>query len=508
MVATAAILLALPAAAAAQVPPGAQPQAEVSASEAEGSLATAEAALEPAQPAAGPVADPSAALNDLALAAPSLRQPDRARARGILARPTEGPADRYGDGFPKTAPVASAASDRFCVLYVSADGFADAPDLSDGDGDGVPDYVEQVLSIAEHSYSTEVTPGALGWAPPKPDLDGCGADPSKRTDIYLKQLGNAGLFGYESPDPGQGPVRSKYGYLVIDDDYAAVEYGLADPLDAARVTIAHELNHLLQQGYDSFQDAWMFEATAVWAEEYVEPAIDDYVNYVDAFASRPGVPITERAGAKGLKIYGAAVWNHWLSGPGGGFGSDGIRRAWEVSPEADPADFAIGAYDRAMHEAGGRGFSREFAEFAAASAEWRAAPDLFPDAAAYPDVQRKQAIEPGAGREMRLDHTAYRMFDVRDTGSAPLTLRAEAEQGVRAGFSLVARDGDPVSGRTVIKSRFLDRGGKARLSLGAPGEYERITVVAVNADGRVKGYAGSDWNYRKDGQRLSVALDH
>ena len=49
-----------------------------------------------------------------------------------------------------------------------------------------------MLEIAEYSHAVEVAPGPLGWAPPKPDTAGCGADPGARADIYLKQLGNAG----------------------------------------------------------------------------------------------------------------------------------------------------------------------------------------------------------------------------------------------------------------------------------------------------------------------------
>ncbi len=286
--------------------------------------------------------------------------------------------------------MASAASPHFCVFFVSDPGFPDAPEPTDSngvdDGDGTPDYVEAILEIAEFSYSVEIAPGSLGWLPPKPDIQGCGASPSTHADVYLKQLGKAGIFGYESPDPGQGAARSQYGYMVIDNDFAASEYGFSDPLDAARVTFAHEFNHLLQQRYDSFQDVWMFESTAVWVEEQVYPEINDYVNYVGAFASSPGAPITDRDAAQGLKIYGSGVWNHWLSGPGGGFGLGAIRGAWEVSDSVDPADFAPGAYDRAIRDAGGRGFSREFFRFAAATAEWRAGFGGFPDAALYPDV--------------------------------------------------------------------------------------------------------------------------
>ena len=119
--------------------------------------------------------------------------------------------------------------------WVNAPGFEDSPNLADAnglaDGDGTPDYVESLLAIAEYSYSVEVAPGAMGWAPPKPDKVGCGADPSAHSDIYLKQLGDDGLFGYQTVDPGQGRKRSQYGYMVLDNDFSKAEFGYDGPRD-------------------------------------------------------------------------------------------------------------------------------------------------------------------------------------------------------------------------------------------------------------------------------------
>src|SRR3712207_4242659 len=214
-------------------------------------------------------------MHQLAASLPALSGAERRRGHALLARPTD-ERDRYGDSYPPAAPVASAASTHFCVFWVNAPGFSDSPNLLDADGradgDGVPDYVESILEIAELSYSVEVAPGALGWAPPKRDTQGCGDDPGARADVYLKEIGAQGLFGYESPDPGQGQRRSQYGYLVLDNDYSPRDYGTyPDPLAPAKVTFAHEFNHLLQQNYDSFQDIWMFEATATWSEVHVYP---------------------------------------------------------------------------------------------------------------------------------------------------------------------------------------------------------------------------------------------
>ena len=492
--------LAMAAPAFAQQPPQA-PGAQA-ASEA---LAVAAATLEP-QGQAGPAAEATLAMNALAAALPELEGAERKRARSLLARPTDGAADQFRHGYPPAAPVAVAESPHFCVYWVNDPGFPDAPDLTDGDGDGIPDYVEAILEIAEHSYSVEVEPGALGWLPPKPDTQGCGGDPSAHADVYLKQLGTQGLFGYESPDPGQGRARSQYGYMVIDDDYATAEYGYRDPLEPASVTFAHEFNHLLQQNYDSFQDRWMFEATATWSEEFVYPAVNDYVNYIGAFASSPGAPITDPTAARGLKIYGAAAWNHWLSGSGGGYGVDAVRRAWEVSAATRPRDFAVGAYNKSIRDSKGNGFSREFAAFAAATAEWRTGSGGFPDRALYPDMKRKGSLRKGQSRRLRLDHTAIRLLEVRARGNRAIRLCLRAEDGVRAGLALVARAGDALSGRVIRKSEYLRKGGNGAVRLDSPGRFERITAVISNADGRVKGFDGTDWIYRRDDQDFRVRL--
>ena len=226
------------------------------------------------------------------------------------------------------------------------------------------------------------------------------------------------------------------------------------------MTFAHEFNHLLQENYDHFQDLWMFESTATWSEDYVFPEINDYLGYLPAFARHPGEPLTDARAGGQLKIYGSAVWNHWLASGRPDYGVGLIPAAWDASTAAKPRDFAISAYDKAIRKAGGRGFSREFVKFAAATAEWRAGFGGVADASLYPEMKR--AGELGRRTEQfKLDHTAYRLFDVAARGGG-VTLKAEAERGVRAGIALVARAGDSVTG-TVTSGDALSRRGWPRL---------------------------------------------
>jgi hypothetical protein len=270
-----------------------------------------------------------------------------------------------------------------------------------------------------------------------------------------------------------------------------------------RVTIAHEYNHILQFAYDSFQDTWLFESTATWMEEQVFPAIDDYVDvFVPEFARRPQVPLTD-PGTR--KIYGDAVWQHFLSRR---FDHAVTRDAWGSSTESRPRDFAVGAFDVVL-KGRGTSFSRKFARFAAATAEWRAT-SVFPDA--YPDVRRSGTLRPGRATTTRLSHTAYRLYDLapgakaRGARSRALKLVVSAGKGTRSALALVARRTGPAGGAVKVKMTYLKRGGRGVVRLRRYRRYDRITAVVVNADGRVSGFSGTDWTYQKDGVGFRVKL--
>ena len=493
------------AAASAQEAPPQEPLAEdprqglasLTEAEAERTLEEAEEILAGDAEAAPTGRELTVALRDLALALPALRGSERREARAILVRPTDGAGDPLGDGYAvdEETPVCSAG---FCVHYVAATN--DAPSLVDvSPANGIPDYVERVLEAAEASYS--VANGLLGWTEPRSDGSRGG---NSKTDVYLKNISSQGLFGYAAPDPSQGLVRKQYAYLVIDNDYSAAEFpGYATPLDPMRVTIAHEYNHVLQFAYDSFQDTWLFESTATWMEEQVFPAIDDYVDgFVAEFARRPHVPLTD---PRTRKIYGDAVWQHFLSSR---FDHAVTRDAWASSTKTRPKDFAVGAFDHVL-DGRGTSFSRQFARFAAATAEWRAT-SVFPDT--YPDVKRSGALRPGRARTAKLDHTAYRLYDLtgsakgRGASSGDLKLVVRAAGRTRSGLALVARRGSPTGGTVKTKVKFLERGGRGVVKLRRFGRYDRITAVVVNADGRVDGFSGNDWAYRKDDVRYRLKL--
>jgi len=471
--------------------PATSPASQASTAGAARALEAAEALFSPAAaPAAAGAPDRRATLvlRDLARALPRLRGADRRRAQEILARPVD-KSDPEGDYFGREAQGSPICDSHFCVHWSKKK--RHAPAKADGDGSGTPDFPESVLEAAGESYSTENT--TLGWRDAKPDgsrgaRDGKGG--AGQVDIYLVDLGRQ-LFGYATTG-SRRPKRTESGYLVIDNDYKG--FG-GNPLELMQATMAHEYNHVLQFNYDVFQDDWMFESTATWMEEMVYPDINDYLRFTKAFSRFPWFPMAEPRSA-GVKIYGSALWNHWLQS---NLGAATIRKAWEAGPVIRPRDFAVAAYDDAIRAAAGGSFSRQFAAFAAVTAEINATA-AFPDAGLYKDVRRSGALK-RKPKKLKLNHTAYRLYRVRASGTAKLT--AKVQRGTRSAIALVGRLGAASGGTTEIVSEYLARGGRATVRLPDARSYDRITAVLINADGRVR---GSSRNYTRDKRRVKARV--
>jgi Family of unknown function (DUF6055) len=415
--------------------------------------------------------------------------------RQPLARPTDRPDPaRHSYSVPE-APRSPACAGHFCVHWV-AEGI-DAPDLSDengtADGDGIPDYVERVLQVGAHVYAVEN--GRLGWREPR--SDGRRGGHRAKTDVYLKELGRL-LFGYAAPDRGQAPKgrllpRRMHGYLVLDNDYDPLQYPGTKPQAALEVTFAHEYCHILQMGYDAYQDAWMAESTAVWMEDQVYDRIDDYLRYVRRWIQLYNTPLT----ANSIREYGATVWNEWLVRR---YGRGIVRDAWSRALHTRPGGFSVATYDAAIRAAGGSELSRDFARFTRDVAEWRTGAH-FREGNRYPDVPRQGSL-PRDGRPLQrsLNHTTFQLLRVQPTHSRVVVARAVAPRGVAAGLALVGRIGTERGGRVVSRLRYGRRGGAMTVRLGRPGRFERITAVLINADTRAEGFSARrlDWNYLTD----------
>jgi hypothetical protein len=396
------------------------------------------------------------------------------------------------------APSSPACTRHFCVHWVVQG--LDAPEPTDRDGDGVPDYVETVLRVAERVHRVEN--GKLGWREPR--SDGRQGGRNGKTDVYLSQIGGE-LFGYAAPDRGQATKQHRiprrlHGYLVLDNDYSAFEFPGTKPLADLQVTFAHEYNHILQFAYDAYQDPWFAEASATWVEDQVYNGINDYFRYVRRWVKLWETPLT----ANSIKEYGSAVWNQWLARR---YGPEIIRKAWAGAIDAKPGGFSVGSYERALRSSGGSDFSHDFARFSAALAEWRTGKG-FRESRLYPDPPRQGRLPLGGAPLTRLlNHTTSQLLRVQPRPGRAIVVHLSAPRGTATGVALVGRLGSARHGHPVVRLAYSHGGGMLTVRLRRPARFQRITAVIVNADARAAGFdvGNLDWNYLTDGLPFEVS---
>jgi hypothetical protein len=418
--------------------------------------------------------------------------------RAPAARPTDRPDPNRNAYTEPEAPKSPACTRHFCVHWVAES--IDAPSLLDSNGDGVPDYVDRVQEVAEHTYSIENR--KLGWRDPR--CDGHKGGGNCKTDIYLDEIGGA-LFGYAAPDRGQASKahrlpRHLHGYLVLDNDYSPSEFPGTTPQHDLEVTVAHEYNHILQFGYDAYQDAWFAESTAVWMEDQVYNGINDYLRYVRRWVKRFDTPLT----ANSIKEYGSAVWDKWLARR---YGRSILRHAWARAVHTKPGGFSVSAYNSAIEAAGGSDFSHDFARFARDLPEWRT-DAIFSEGDSYPDVARQGGLPLGGQvLDRQLNHTTFQLLRVHPAAGRAVVVDVTAPDGYAAGVALVGRIGSERHGRTVSALTYKAQGGRMSVRLAHPDRFSRITAVLINADTSASGFSARrlDWAYLTDSAPFRVS---
>ena len=113
----------------------------------------------------------------------------------------------------------------------------------------------------------------------------------------------------------------------------------------------------------------------------------------------------------------------------------------------------------------------------------------------------------GDAKRFELDHTAYRLFRVVPRSADSVTLRVRAARGVRTGIALVGRDGRRGDRHRDQEPRLpaTRRQGHRSSSTGAQ-DFERITAVVTNADGRVRRSRSGGRRYTRNNERFRARL--
>ncbi len=245
--------------------------------------------------------DLTVALRDLNVQQKHLSPADRKIAHRFFLRPGNG-TDPY---IPGALPITKCSTD-ICVHYTESGN--DAPDGSDGNPDTIPDYIVKVRDTVQQIHDDYI---AAGYREEKGD--GSTGGGSNDTDIYIGDIGDAGLYGFcTTDDPNRLTQYDVSAYCAFDDDYDASEFGTANtPLDNMRVTAAHEYFHATQYAYDWQEDGWIIESTATWAEDEMFDSVNDNRQYLANSPLRyPYIPIDYYG--DGFH-YGTWIWWRYLT---------------------------------------------------------------------------------------------------------------------------------------------------------------------------------------------------
>jgi len=191
-------------------------------------------------------------------------------------------------------------------------------------------YAESVASYFNHSLEIEVH--SLGYRSP----------PFTPLTIQIQNL--SGVYG--DADPFTKIIR-------IDNDFSNYS---TKGLNAAKVTAAHELHHILQFQYSLSAPSSFMELTSVWMEDVVYDDVNDYYFYLRSPSGHFANPSISFTTANRAIEYSRGIWGKFLEKKF--FNDSGtvnigrlvMRRTWEnigsgmdVLPAIDSALQTVGS---------------------------------------------------------------------------------------------------------------------------------------------------------------------
>jgi len=444
--------------------------------------------------------DATMILRDLAIRVRYLSGSDRARAVGILARPTDptpGDPDRYST--PEATPPVCGA--HVCIHYVTTT--TDAVAATDTTpNNGIPDYVDEALDVFQNTvWAQEVT--ADGYRAPKSDIDSDnnGMSASDATgakfDVYLANLGDDGLYGYCTSDDPNFDHGSTYqffdasAYCVVDNNFTEAIFDAHSPLENLEVTAAHEFFHAVQFAYDAFEDQWFMEATATWMEDEVYDDVNDNVQYLpDSPLRKPRIPLDKGATNADpcCHVYGDWIFFRYLTEK---YNPGIVKSAWNKADGSPvgPDNFSIQAVAKVLSTKGG--FHKNFANFGWANRIARliyeeGQPNSYPRAPLSASAMTLSHSNPTKSKTMTMDHqtSAYLEFKrgsgLSSTAKVKVSVNLPATSTGAAASVLVYKKNGTISPLTLGITSSGD--GVFKIPFGSA--VARVDVILTNASTR------------------------
>jgi hypothetical protein len=466
--------------------------------------------------------DGTSILRDLAVRFRFLSPAERAEARAILARPTDGfYADEHHYEAGAIIQTACDSSRPLCFHWDSNPLHDDAPPGADtSPANGIPDDVDKTIASFDAVWDLEVTD--YGFLAPLPDDGSPGQSADPETDVYLADLGGDTfpLFGYcATDDPNAFDLGYPYydvsAYCVVDDDFT--DFGSTQtPDDFRDVTVAHEFFHAIQFHYDWLEDLWLMEGSAMAMEGQFRPNVDDRIRYLDdsTFTS-PATPVDRSSG--GFQ-YGAWIfWRYLIEDRGELADPLIIRQIWErvaaASTDTDgpgPDTVASDQYSLqgVSNVLASRGlvFRDVFRKFTRVN---RFPVDFYSEGADYPMAATARAWDLGRRGSTtglitaKLRHLSSRYYRLRPGSSTPTnaSLRISVDLPSLGSPSAVAILSHSVGPRTFVTVPLNSSGNGARTIAFGRGKITRVDLVLTNSSTRMSCWRGTSYSC------AGVALD-
>jgi hypothetical protein len=381
----------------------------------------------------------------------------RAATPVVVPRPTNG--GQFAYTVPEAQPYVTT---RAVVHYVTSG--PQAPPLADADGNGVPDYVEQVGAAADVAllyYEHH------GFKQPLPDTAG----PDTRPDIYIDSL-PAGVLGFTLKQ-----AHAEGGTFVLVSPM--LDTTPSKPNGGVDITVAHELFHLIQFSYLAGDKVptWALEGSATAMSMRVFPQAQDRLNtaYLNDWLKTPWVSLDDEGGSC-VHCYGGAWWWLYLTGL-----SPKVLPRYLSDLAADQARgvstiVGVTELDKALRSSGAGSLEHVFTRFSL-NLYRRGLPLGNPFSLKSSTTPRKVSIRAVSGLS-----THYIPVSV-PRGARGLVVSVPYGHGPRPNVALVV--GGP-HGRAIVAKRFRPGRGVV-LSTLFRNSSERRRVTLIVTSGTVKG---------------------
>ncbi len=341
----------------------------------------------------------------------------------------------------------------------------DAVPPDDTDGDGVPDYVENLGIYAEYAWQVEFE--ELGFVAPK-------RSPAQghRLHVIIQQMNAYGM-----------TICTGFCTIRIENDFRG--FGSNDDPDgpvagAAKVTIAHELKHASQWETSNMTELGWIEVDATWMEDVVYPEVNDYVQYVNSSESQ----VTTPSDPLDKWLYGSYPDVIWQISMSERFGTGIIVDLWAYRAH-HRAEGMLTSYD-AILRAYGTDLEAQFAlDYMVRNYLTGARTPTVSDVPYYPDAEKfhegpVMPLPVPARVEGELPHLAGAFFEAGpDDDSRAPTVTLEADPEAVMAVSALLWSG---AGGVTVRSATMEA-GVARLDLDVPwSRLDRLGLVVVNAE--------------------------